>query len=47
MRIFGSRTHPHEEMTPFLNADAKAASAYDMEVYKIVDMAMGSNSGTK
>lgn len=37
-----TKAHPHEEMTPFFDASAKAASLYDREIYKIVDIVAAS-----
>ena len=41
------KVHPHEEMTHFFDADGKAASTYDREVYKVVDIVAASNGISK
>jgi hypothetical protein len=42
-----SKVHPHEEMTPFFNADAKAASTYDRQIFKVVEIVSASNGSTR
>jgi hypothetical protein len=41
------KVHPNEEMTPFFEADAKAALAYDREIFKVVDIVSASNGSTR
>ena len=38
------KVHPHQEMTPFFDADAKVVSTYDREIFKVVDIVLASSS---